>query len=82
MISGVRRGGKVDRACIDAVEAAVLDSHIGEDFAAVGLDEDTIQLAHPAVVARCSGDIPVGKRLQATLVHADIHDGVRFEVAQ
>jgi exoribonuclease R len=81
MISGVRRGGKVDRACIDAVEAAVLDSHIGEDFAAVGLDEDTIQLAHPAVVARCSGDIPVGKRLQATLVHADIHDGVRFEVA-
>ncbi len=82
MISGVRRGGKVDRACIDAVEAAVLDSHIGEDFAAVGLDEDTIQLAEPAVVARCKGDIPVGKRVQATLVHADIRDGVRFEVAQ
>ena len=81
MISGVRRGGKVDRACIDAVEAAVLDSHIGEDFAAVGLDEDTIQLAEPAVVARCQGDIPIGKRLQATLVHADIHDGVRFEVS-
>ncbi len=80
MIAGVRRGGKVDRACIDAVEAAVLDSHLGEDFAAVGLDEDTIQLAEPAVVARCTGDIPVGKRLQVTLVHADIQDGVRFEV--
>ena len=80
MIAGVRRGGKVDRACIDAVEAAVLDSHVGEDFAAVGLDEDTIQLAEPAVVARCTGDIPVGKRLQVTLIHADIEDGVRFEV--
>lgn len=81
MISGVRRGGRIDRACIDAVEAAVLDSHVGEDFAAVGLDEDTIQLTEPAVVARCTGDIRVGTRLQATLVHADIRDGVRFEVA-
>ncbi len=81
MIAGVRRGGRVDRACIDAVEAAVLDSHLGENFAAVGLDEDTIQLAEPAVVARCKGDIPVGKRLQAMLVHADIRDGVKFEVA-
>lgn len=80
MIAGVRRGGRVDRACIDAVEAAVLDSHLGEDYAAVGLDEDTVQLAEPAVVARCTGDIPVGKRIQVTLVHADIEDGVRFEV--
>lgn len=81
MISGVRRGGRVDRACIDAVEAAVLDSHVGEEFAAVGLDKDTIQLAEPAVVARCTGDIRVGRRMRATLVHADIRDGVRFEAA-
>jgi exoribonuclease R len=81
MLAGVRRGGKVDRACIDAVEAAVLEPHLGENFVAVGLDGDTIQLAEPAVVARCTGDIPVGKRLQATLIHADIQDGVKFEVS-
>lgn len=80
MMSGVRRGSKVDRACIDAVEAAVLEPHLGENFTAVGLDEDTIQLAEPAVVARCKGAIPVGERLQATLMQADIRDGVRFEV--
>ncbi|WP_291377859.1 RNB domain-containing ribonuclease [Demequina sp.] len=80
MLAGVRRGGTVDRACIDAVEAAVLDAHLGEDFDAVGLDHDTVQLAHPAVVARCSGEIPVGERLQATLVEADIREGVRFVV--
>ncbi len=80
MVSGIRRGGMVDRACIDAVEAAVLHPHLGEHFAAVGLDEDTIQLAEPAVVARCAGHIPVGKRLQVTLIHADVLDGVKFEV--
>jgi hypothetical protein len=82
MLSGVRRGGQVDRACIDAVEAAVLDAHLGEEFAAVGLDADTIQLAAPAVVARCDGDIPVGERFQATLVSADVREGVRFAVSQ
>lgn len=81
MISGVRRGGQVDRECIDAVEAAVLAPHLGETFAAVGLDRDTIQVAEPAVVAKCAGDVPVGKRLRATLVHADIEDGVSFELS-
>ncbi len=81
MMSGVRRGSTVDRACIDAVEGAVLEPHVGEEFAAVGLDEDTIQVAEPAVVARCKGDIPVGEQFQATLVKASIREGVRFEVS-
>ncbi len=81
MIAGVRRGSQVDRECIDAVEAAVLAPHLGETFAAVGLDGDTIQVAEPAVVAKCSGDVPAGKRLRATLVHADINDGVSFELS-
>lgn len=80
MMSGVRRGNAVDRACIDAVEAAVLEPHRGESFEAVGLDHDTIQLSHPAVVARCDGDVPVGTRFRARLVRADIVEGVRFEV--
>ena len=63
------------------MEAAVLDAHLGEDFAAVGLDEDTIQLARPAVVARCQGDVRVGELFRAKLVSADIRDGVRFAVS-
>lgn len=81
MVAGVRRGGQVDRECIDAVEAAVLAPHLGETFAAVGLDSDTIQVAEPAVVAKCSGDVPVGERVRATLVHADLKDGVSFELS-
>ena len=80
MVAGVRRGSRVDRACIDVVEAAVLGPHVGEEFDAVGLDEDTVQLAEPAVVARCTGEIPVGDRVRVRLVSADIVKGVRFEV--
>ncbi|MCB2413804.1 RNB domain-containing ribonuclease [Demequina sp. TTPB684] len=78
MVTGVRKGAQVDRACIDALEAAVLAPHVGEDFEAVGIDEDTIQLSQPAVVARCTGDVPVGERLSVKLVQADVREGVRF----
>ena len=78
---GPGRSSAVDRACIDAVEAVVLDGEVGETFDAVGLDDDTVQLSQPAVAAPCRGDIPVGQRLRVWLVRADVSTGVRFEVA-
>jgi hypothetical protein len=79
METGVRRGNRIDRACVDAVEAAVLAPHLGEVFEGVGLDETTVQLAAPAVVARCSGTVAVGRRQRVRLVSADATAGPKFE---
>lgn len=79
MATAVARSGRVDRACVDAVEAAVLAPHLGHVFTGVGLDEKTVQLENPAVVARCSGEIAVGRRQRVRLVSTDIENGPRFE---
>lgn len=79
MEAGVRRGNRVDRACVEAVEAAVLAPHVGEVFEGVGLDSNTVQLAVPAVVAKCSGTVAVGRRQRLRLVSADPVAGPRFE---
>lgn len=80
MASGVRKSKRVDRACIDAVESAVLAPHVGEEFDGVGLDEDTVQLANPAVVARCSGQVRPGEVQRVRLESAPAHGGPRFSV--
>lgn len=73
MAGGSRRAGAVDRACTDAVEAAVLAAHVGEVFSGVALDERTVQLAEPAVVARTvDDDLPVGRRVRVRLEAADL----------
>ena len=79
METGVRRGNRIDRACVDAVEAAVLAPHVGETFEGVGLDSDTVQLSAPAVVAKCSGTVTVGRRQRVRLVSADAAHGPKFE---
>lgn len=79
MATGVRRGSRVDRACVEAVESAVLAPHLGRVFDGVGLDEDTVQLSEPAVVAHCGGDVAVGRPQRARLVSADLAQGPRFE---
>ncbi|MGC4175181.1 RNB domain-containing ribonuclease [Demequina sp.] len=71
MMAGVRVGSAIDRECVDAVEAAVLKPHVGETFTAVGLDDRTIQLENPAVVATCAGEVKVGERQRVRLVTAD-----------
>ncbi|NYI41435.1 RNB domain-containing ribonuclease [Demequina lutea] len=81
METGVRRGSRVDRACVDAVEAAVLAPHVGEMFEGVGLDSNTVQLSAPAVVAKCSGTVTVGRRQHVRLVSADAATGPKFEAA-
>jgi exoribonuclease R len=77
----------VDRAVVDATEAWLLHDRVGEVFAAVVIDADdhngTIVLDEPAVRARCAGDhLPVGERIQARLVTADVATRqVRFQHA-
>lgn len=77
MSEGTRRAGRVERASIDLVEAAVLAPHVGERFEAevVALDDDgdggEIALPDLAVVARCAGRLPLGERTQVVLQVAD-----------
>lgn len=72
MADGARRASSVDRACTDLVEAAVLAPHVGEVFDGVALDERTVQLARPAVVARTEQPgLPAGRRVRVRLVTAD-----------
>nr|PZM95303.1 MAG: hypothetical protein DIU73_08640 [Actinomycetota bacterium] len=81
MAGGVRRNAQVDRECVDAVESAVLAPHVGEVFEGIGLDERTVQLNEPAVVARCEGDVAVGRKTLVRLVSAEPGQGPRFAVA-
>ena len=78
--AGVRTGAAVDRECVDAVETAVLAPHVGDLFDGVGLDDRTVQLTDPAVVATCAGAVRVGERQQVRLVSADAA-GAKFTVA-
>jgi exoribonuclease R len=81
MAAGVRTASAVDRECVNAVEAAVLLPHLGEDFEAVGLDDRTVQVTSPAVVAKCTGGVRVGERQAVTLVSADAVAGPVFSAA-
>jgi len=54
------------------VEAALLSDRVGEVFDAVVVDEGSVQVADPAVRARCDGDPPVGERVRVRLARADI----------
>jgi exoribonuclease R len=80
MEHGTRIARGVDRDCISAVESAVLAPYVGTDFQGVGLDERTVQLAEPAVVARCEGGVEAGKDQTVRLVSADVDGGPVFAV--
>ncbi|MDF8263433.1 RNB domain-containing ribonuclease [Luteipulveratus flavus] len=68
--------GKVERACADATEAAVLSSHVGESVAASVVEKREkgvlLQLKDFAVVQECPGDAELGADVQAVVVSADI----------
>jgi exoribonuclease R len=71
MARGGRAAGAVERACVDLVEALVLAPHVGERFPATVIDDHEIQLAEPAVRARCDGELEPGEELVVRLVEAD-----------
>ena len=77
--------GAVNRACVDATEAAILAPRLGETFAAVVVDHTdkgtTLQLLDPAVVAAADGAAEPGAEVRATLTTADVATSkVRFAI--
>jgi exoribonuclease R len=81
MERGTHVARSVDHACIEAVESAVLAPFVGTDFEGVGLDDRTVQLTQPAVVAHCEGGVEAGKDQTVRLVSADPDRGPVFTVA-
>ena len=81
MKAGDARAKAVERACTDAVEAAVMASRVGETFTADVVDVDpkrsgvTVQLVDPAIVARARGDAELGAQVRVRLDAADIATG-------
>ncbi|WP_328595131.1 RNB domain-containing ribonuclease [Actinomadura macrotermitis] len=78
MRRSLRRGAEVERACVDLVEALLLNAHVGQVFDAVvvevneGKPGGLVQLAGPAVLARCDGDgLPLGEPVKVRLQAAD-----------
>src|SRR5690606_38359525 len=64
------------RACSRLVEAYLLRDRIGQEFAATVIDRGAgagglVQLAGPAVLARCDGDLPLGERVTVRLIRAE-----------
>jgi exoribonuclease R len=67
---------KVDRSCLDQVEAWVLGDKIGQEFDAMVLRAEQggaeVFLTEPPVIARCGGDgLPEGERIRVRLIEAD-----------
>ncbi len=65
-----RRAQQYESGIVSTVEAAVLESSVGDTFQAVVVDVDehdgggTVQLKEPAVTARCEGDdLPLGEQI-------------------
>jgi len=83
-----RRASGVERACADAVEAAVLEDRVGQTFPAIVVDvggnsgrSAVVQLQDPAVLARADGEAELGTDVTVRLVEAQIASGtVRFEI--
>jgi exoribonuclease R len=84
MASSDALAGKLERACLDVVEAAVLAHRVGETFDAVVVDVTRtggkVQLIEPAVLAGAAGPLELGERVRVRLTEADPQAGsVRFE---
>lgn len=71
--------GQFEHRAIDAVEAALLSTHVGETFDATVISltktGGSIQLAEPAVTAHCNGALTDGAVIRAKLDQADIASG-------
>ncbi|MGL4338935.1 MAG: RNB domain-containing ribonuclease [Rhodoglobus sp.] len=70
---------RLDRASVDAIEAALLSARVGEVFDAVVIaakdGDGVIQLAEPVVTASIRGDVVAGQSVRAILITADIASG-------
>ncbi|WP_216589002.1 RNB domain-containing ribonuclease [Streptomyces brasiliscabiei] len=86
MAEGGRRAGRVERECVDLVEAALLRDRVGEIFEGYVVDVEEakegrpalgeVQLVSPAVIGRLvaaegGGRLPLGERLRVRLTQAE-----------
>lgn len=71
---------RLERASVEAIEAALLQPRVGEVFDAVVIaakeGRGTIQLADPVVTASVDGDVEAGDTVRVRLTAADIPTGV------
>lgn len=72
-----RLTGAVERACTDAVEAAVLAPLVGREWAATVVESRgdkgcTVQIADPAVLAECPQAAAPGARVRVRLTGTDV----------
>ncbi|WP_305003363.1 RNB domain-containing ribonuclease [Salinibacterium soli] len=71
---------RLERASVEAIEAALLEPRVGEVFDAVVISAreggGTIQLADPVVTAAVEGDLGAGDTVRVRLAAADIPTGV------
>ncbi|QOT16370.1 RNB domain-containing ribonuclease [Paenarthrobacter sp. YJN-5] len=89
--------GRLERMALDTVEAALAANHVGQVFDAVVISGSkpangngngngpygTVQIAEPALTARCDGELVSGTQVRVRLVKADITGRViRFELAE
>ncbi|WP_068428249.1 RNB domain-containing ribonuclease [Piscicoccus intestinalis] len=92
MRAGDRRASAIERACTDAVEAAELHDQVGQEFAAVVVDDRgekgyVVALIDPAIVAPCrrpegAAAPAAGDAVRVRLLEADIEARrVSFEIA-
>jgi len=70
------RARALDRACVDLVEAVILEGHVGEEYQAVVVDErkeyDVVQLHWPAVRTHVpGGGLGLGRRVRLRLTGVD-----------
>lgn len=103
MASSDQLAGRLERAALDTVEAALVANHIGQEFDAVVISGSkpsngssskngngssngngpfgVIQIADPAVTARCDGEMESGATVRVRLLKADIASReIRFEL--
>lgn len=87
MSSSDQLAGRMERMALDTVEAALLVNHVGQEFDAIVIagskpardngssgsnGSGTVQIAEPAVTARCAGELESGTKVRVRLVSADI----------
>jgi exoribonuclease R len=76
--------GRVDRACVDRTEAALLSGSVGQEFDGVVLRADgeggEVYVPDPPVLAHCIGSLTAGAVVRVRLTTADPVTG-RIEFA-
>jgi exoribonuclease R len=77
---------QLERASVDAIEAALLSARVGDEFEATvvsqRVDGGVIQIAEPVITARITGKVSAGDTVRVRLVAAEIATGtIEFVLA-